>query len=211
MPRTIEFDKQETLRRAMGVFWRQGYNATSIKDLTLATRLQPGSLYGAFHNKRSLFIAALDAYFLDIRQRIQDCLHNGQAPLTRLRGFFDRLIEEAVCDPDKKGCLLVNTLLEMPAEDTEINSLVSKMFAEVEKEFARVLEEARQRGDLADDKNPAALAQLLVAGIYGLRVYHKTQPRTSALREIVDGLFAALGVPMAREVKSKRNTRRNRP
>ncbi|MDT8382777.1 MAG: TetR family transcriptional regulator C-terminal domain-containing protein [Gammaproteobacteria bacterium] len=194
MPRPIEFDRDDTLRRAMTVFWRQGYHATSIRDLIAATQLQPGSLYGAFRNKRSLFIAALDAYFAGIRERIQACLHTQHSPLGQLRVFFDRLIDEAVADADSKGCLLVNTLLEMPAEDAEINQRVCAMFTEVEAEFERVLREARDRGELAADRDPVALARLLIVGIYGLRVYHKTRPGAACLHEIVDGLFTALGV-----------------
>ncbi len=195
MPRPIEFDRDEALRRAMSVFWRQGYHATSVKDLTAATHLQPGSLYGTFQNKRALFIAALVAYFSGIRERIQSCLHNGESPLGRLRAFFDMLIEEMVCDPDNKGCLLVNTLLETPAEDTEINRRVSDMFAEVETEFARVLQEAQAAGELDPNRDPQALARLLIAGIYGLRVYHKTRPDARQLHEIIDNLFFALGSP----------------
>ncbi|TDY00561.1 TetR/AcrR family transcriptional regulator [Thiohalophilus thiocyanatoxydans] len=195
MPRPIEFDREEALRRAMSVFWRQGYHATSVKDLSAATHLQPGSLYGTFRNKRSLFIAALDAYFSGIRERIQSCLHGDGAPLTRLRTFFDMLIEEMVGDSDNKGCLLVNTLLETPADDTEINRRVSDMFAEVEAEFARVLREAQSRGELDASRDPAALARLLVAGIYGLRVYHKTRPDAEKVHEIIDNLFYALGTP----------------
>lgn len=195
MPRPIEFDRDDALRRAMSVFWRQGYHATSVKDLTAATHLQPGSLYGTFRNKRSLFIAALDAYFSGIRERIQSCLHSDESPLKRLRGFFDMLIEEMVCDPDNKGCLLVNTLLETPAEDAEINRRVSDMFAKVETEFGQVLREAQSRGELDASRDPEALARLLVAGIYGLRVYHKTRPDADKLHEIIDNLFYALGTP----------------
>jgi len=195
MPRPIEFDRDDALRRAMSVFWRQGYSATSIKDLTAATRLQPGSLYGTFRSKRSLFIAALEAYFAETRQRIRDCLQADGSPLGRLRGFFDMLIEEAIADPDRKGCLLVNTLLEMPAEDSEINRRVSTMFAEVETEFEHVLREAQSRGELSRDKDPASLSRMLVAGIYGLRVYHKTRPDAKILREIIDNLFVALEAP----------------
>lgn len=192
MPRTIEFDRDEALHRAMSVFWRQGYNATSIKDLTVATQLQPGSLYGTFHNKRALFVAALEAYFAETRQRISDYLENDGSPLERLRGFFDMLINESLEDPERKGCLLVNTLLEIPTEDAEINRRISAMFGEVEQAFERVLLEAQKCGELSTDKDPANLARMLVAGIYGLRVYHKTQPEPGILKEIVDNLFVAV-------------------
>lgn len=192
MPRTIEFDRDDVLRRAMAVFWRQGYHATSVKDLTAATRLQPGSLYGTFQNKRTLFISALDTYFAEIRQRIEQCLYTEESPLVRLMTFFEMLIDESACDPDNKGCLLVNTLLEIPADDTEINQRVSTMFAEVEREFAHILQEAKSRGELAKNKDPEALARLLITGIYGLRVYFKTQPDPGKLYEIIDSLFDAL-------------------
>lgn len=199
MPRPIDFDRDDVLRRAMTVFWRQGYSATSIKDLTAATELQPGSLYGTFQNKRSLFLAALEAYFGATRERIRGCLEADGSPLARLRGFFDMLIQEAIEDPEKKGCLLVNTLLEMPADDTEINQRVSAMFSEVESEFDRVLHEAQAQGEISEDKDPAALARMLVAGIYGLRVYHKTRPDAVTLGEIVDNLFTAIG-PVAQPI-----------
>jgi TetR/AcrR family transcriptional repressor of nem operon len=180
------------LHSAMLVFWRKGYHATSVKDLIQATELQPGSLYGTFKNKRTLFLDSLDAYFDSIRTMIAEILHSPAAPLLRIQRFFDRLMKDSRRDPDVKGCMLVNTLLEIPADDEEIIRRVARMFREVEREFRGVLEEAAANGDLSPDKDPKALARLLLTGIYGLRVYNKTRPDAGAMKSIVDQLLSVL-------------------
>lgn len=192
MGRPAEFDRQEALHSAMQVFWRQGFHATSIKDLVQATQLQPGSLYGAFKSKRALFLDSLDAYFEAIRSMIDQVLHSSEPPLRRIHRFFDVLLREARADPEVKGCMLVNTLLEIPAEDEEIIGCVALMFREVEQEFCAVLREAKQRGDLSSEHDPKALARLLLTGIYGLRVYNKTRADAGALRGIVNQLLSVL-------------------
>ncbi len=68
MARPAEFERETVLREAMDVFWRKGYNTTSIKDLVDATNIQPGSLYWAFGNKQKLFLAAVDCYRQDIQR-----------------------------------------------------------------------------------------------------------------------------------------------
>lgn len=192
MGRPAEFDRREVLENAMRVFWQQGYNATSVKDLTDRTGLNPGSLYGAFKSKRALFLEALDAYFLQTQAFVTGTLNTTAPPLARIRAFFYQLVRECSLDREAKGCLLVNTLLEIPADDAVVIRHVGKMFRYVEGEFRRVLEEARARGDLDAAKDPEALARLLVAGIYGLRVYNRTRPGKKALTSIVDGLLSAL-------------------
>ncbi|NIR59359.1 MAG: TetR family transcriptional regulator [Gammaproteobacteria bacterium] len=192
MPRPIEFDRDQALREAMTEFWRRGYRGTSVKDLVAATSLQPGSLYGAFESKRALFREALEAYFSATLERVRGTLHGPAPPLARIRRFFETLVEDAARDRDMKGCLLVNTLLEVPPEDEQIRRRVAEMFAQIEERLRGVLDQARTRGELAEDKDPAALARLLVTGIYGLRVYNRTRPGEAALKEIVDSLLRAV-------------------
>ena len=88
MARPQAFDQQQVLTDAMLLFWRQGYASTSIKELTEVTRLQPGSLYAAFKNKRNLFLLALDHYFSELQCGITALLHSQEPPLERIRLFF---------------------------------------------------------------------------------------------------------------------------
>lgn len=192
MARPIEFDRDEVLRKAIGVFWQKGYSGSSIKNLVDATGLQPGSLYAAFGDKRGLFLAAIDDYFDDMKRLIFSSLHSDQAAIYRIESFFSRLISDSATDEHRKGCFLVNTLLEIPVHDREINSRLQTMFGEVEKEFRVVLKEHIDSGGFDNQQSPEALARFLVAGIFGLRVFNKTQPDISAMKSIVDNLLSVL-------------------
>lgn len=193
MARPAEFDRVQALRDSMMVFWRRGYKATSIKELTDATRLQPGSLYSAFRSKHALFLLALDNYFVEQQAFVTRILRQSdQPPLQRIRNFFDELLQQSVTDKEKKGCLLVNTLLETPAKDHEINRRVTRMLLTVEDMFREVLTEAISDGSLSPAKNPAVLAKVLVNGIFGLRVYGKMHADSADMRRIVDGLLSIL-------------------
>ena len=192
MARPQAFEHDQVLTDAMRVFWRQGYTATSIKDLTEATHLQPGSLYAAFKNKRNLFLQSLDHYFNDLHADVVRLLHSDSPPLQRIHEFFAYLLEQVERDTEFKGCLLVNTLLEIPANDEEINQRVSSMLQTVEKEFCQVLEEAQHNGDITPTHKPDELARMLITGIFGLRVYNRMQPDTKAMQTVVDNLLSVL-------------------
>jgi len=192
MARPIEFDREEVLRKVIGVFWQKGYGGASIKNLVEATGLQPGSIYSAFGDKRGLFLAAMDGYFEDMKRMIFSMLHTDQAAIVRIETFFNRLVSDSVTDEHRKGCFLVNTLLEIPVDDQEINSRLQAMFGEVEKEFRDVLKEHIASGEFDSKQSPEELARFLVMCIYGLRVFNKTQPDVIALKSIVNNLLSVL-------------------
>lgn len=192
MARPIAFDRPHVLQQAINVFWLRGYTATSIKNLVSATGLQPGSLYAAFGDKRGIFLAALDAYFDMLKTCLLGVLHNDKAPLLRLRAFFEQLVQESYEDTDRKGCLLINTLSEIPVQDEEINARLQQMFAEVERELKQVLLEAQCGGELSSDQDPETLAKYLLTGIFGLRLFNKMHPDRENLQTIVDQLLSAI-------------------
>lgn len=195
MARPQKFDKQIVLTNAMQLFWRQGYGSTSIKELTEATGLLPGSLYGTFESKRSLFLQALDCYFTLLHTSVMVLLNSEAPPLERVREFFDHIQKQAAGDDEAKGCLIVNTLLETSVSDIEINQRISEMLLQIESEFCRVLRQAKEAGDLGVDKNPEILASLLMTGIFGLRVYDRVQPSLSVKKDVVDSLLSILTSP----------------
>ena len=193
MARPVEFDREKVLQEAMLQFWRLGYHKTSIRDLTTATQLKPGSLYGAFENKHNLFLRSLDYYADQLKQFVDSVLHSDKPPLARIRLFFEHLLNEMADDPEGKGCLLVNTLLETPPEDEEINQRASQALSYVEHRFHEVLAEAQARGEVDSGKDSATLARLLMTGIFGLRVYHRMRPQREELDAIVDSLLSSMG------------------
>jgi len=190
MARPQAFNEEDVLEEAMKVFWRQGYANTSVKDLTEVTHLQPGSLYAAFKNKRNLFLLSLDYYFEHLYSALSCILQSEEAPLKRIRQFFDYILNQQNSDKELKSCLLVNTLLEMPAKDSEINQRVSTMFFKIENEFSEVLKLAQKDGSLINGGRPEAIAKMLMSGIFGLQVYNKMNPDQQSLNQIVNNLLA---------------------
>ena len=198
MARPQKFDQQQVLAKAMLLFWRQGYANTSIKELTETTRLKPGSLYGAFKNKRTLFLQVLDHYFSSLDQEVAVLLNGDTPPLDRIRKFFDHLLDQAQKDDEAKGCLLVNTLLEIPPDDAEISQRVSEMLLHIEGRFCQLLLQAQNDGELAKDRNPETLASLLITGIFGLRIYDRVQSNPEAKKAVVDALLSVLSSSAAK-------------
>ncbi|RDH82676.1 MAG: hypothetical protein DIZ80_10375 [endosymbiont of Galathealinum brachiosum] len=192
MGRPQTFNEDMVLDSAMQLFWRNGFTNTSIKDLTKVTKLQPGSIYGAFKNKRNLFLLSLDYYFENLYSAVSCILQSKEAPLKRIRQFFDFLLSQKDEDKELKSCLLVNTLLEVAPDDREINERVSFMFSEIEQEFCNVLKEAQKNGTLIAGGRPESLAKMLMSGIFGIQVYNRMKPDHDALVQIVNNLLVNL-------------------
>jgi len=183
MARPAQFDRDQAVVQAMSVFWKSGFQGTPVSELVKATGLKPGSLYGAFGNKKALFLMAIDVYFESMFRKIQNILRADKPPLDVINDFFEQLAAD--CSARSKGCLLVNTLTEISAEDQEVQQLVAAMFERIKLEFVYVLNKAREAGDIPRHQDAEALARMLVTGIYGLRLYSKTDQNPEHLRSIV--------------------------
>ncbi|MFK5949611.1 MAG: TetR/AcrR family transcriptional regulator [Methylococcales bacterium] len=192
MARPQTFNQDMVLDSAMQLFWRNGFTNTSVKDITRVTKLQPGSIYGAFKNKRNLFLLSLDYYFENLYSAVNCILQSEEAPLKKIRQFFDFLLSQKNEDKELKSCLLVNTLLEIPPDDLEINERVSFMFQKIEQEFCKVLQQAQQNGSLITGGRPESIAKMLMSGIFGLQVYNRMKPDHDALVQIVNNLLVNL-------------------
>lgn len=191
MARPIKFDQKKVLDCVVKLFWRHGYEATSMKNICEVTGLQPGSLYAAFGNKRALYLTAIDTYFEESIEVLLALLSGEDTPLQRVRKLFMHTVDD-ICRKDSDGCMLVNALLETPVDDEELRKHIAKMFRVLETAIRDVLVEAAACGELAPGKDPAIQATLLVNNIYGLRVYSKLQPKGSAMTEMVDDLISSL-------------------
>lgn len=192
MARPQAFNEEKVLESAMQLFWRQGFANTSVKDLTKATQLQPGSIYAAFKNKRNLFLLSLDYYFESLYSALSCILQSEDVPLKRIRKFFDYILSQKNTDKELKSCLLVNTLLEIPPDDSEINQRVKAMFTKIEAEFSEVLKLAQKEGALASGGKPEAMAKMLMSGIFGLQVYNRMNSDQDGLAQIVNNLLSNL-------------------
>ena len=170
MPWEKEFDVDEAVDRAMKVFWAKGYEATSISDLTTAMGINKGSLYNAFGNKMSLFTRALLKYDTENRRASLKQLDAMDDPIEAVRTLFDSLVAESVADVERKGCLLVNTALDLPNHTEDIREMVTSALQEFEQFFVRVVERAQVRGQAPAHLDPNEVAKSLLTQVVGLRV-----------------------------------------
>jgi len=192
MARPAEFDRSEVLEKAMKAFWDHGYCATSMADLVAATALQPGSLYAAFRSKEDLFLATLDHYGAQSVARVEQALAQASSPLEGVRAYFRQLAAEAASPRAKRGCLLVNTVLELARQNKAVQKRVNRHLDAIEGLFRRALESAQASGELAPDKDVRSLAALLISNIWGMRVLAGTAPTPARAKSIVKQLLSLL-------------------
>jgi TetR/AcrR family transcriptional repressor of nem operon len=191
MARPQEFDKSEVLHKALGVFWQNGYEATSMTDLLKATGLSKSSLYNTFGNKHKLLVTAFDAYRED-RMRDMDCvLDQGSAPQA-IETFFRMIITDAQAPEFRHGCMSINQAVEMAPHDPEIRSRVEADFQCIEDALTRTIERGQREGSVKGDKNARQLAQLMVVVFPGLQVLVRARSNHTRLEEALSLLLSHL-------------------
>jgi len=194
MARPRQFDPEHVLERSMHEFWRRGYHDTSVDDLVAATGVRPGSLYNAFRGgKRELFFGSLDRYAALVVPEKLGALERPGASVAEVRGYFDGLISDLMTPEGRAGCLMVNTAIELAAEDSEVATVVRGHMARLERNATRALRNAKRRGEIPAGIKPAAKATQLMATGMGLMVVGKTNPGREVLETIVNAAFADLG------------------
>ena len=193
MPWEKQYDEAEVLERAMEAFWAHGYEATSISDLVATTGLNRGSLYTAFSDKRGLFIRALKHYDRTHRRDFLSDLTRDHAPRDAILAAFRQVVASAKGGRNRKGCLLVNTALELSPHDPEIERIISASLEEVERFFRIRIEAAQKEGTIRPDLPASETAQLLFGLFLGLRVITRSRPDKALMTTMVKQAEVLLG------------------
>lgn len=192
MARPRLFDRTKAVQQAMELFWRQGYEATSVQELGAALGLQPGSLYNTFKDKRSLFLETLDCYTDSERSTACQMLTTKSAKLAAIRAFFTAVIETDLQDADYKGCFMINSAAELASRDPDVRARVEASRSYMTSLFAAVLAESQQAGEISRSINTQEAALFLVNTLFGLRMTAKVLHDRQALAAIVDTALRTL-------------------
>ncbi len=140
MARRKAFDPEEALERAKALFWRKGYEATSIQDLVEALGINRGSLYATFPDKRSLFLMALERYAERDLAATTRVLRLSEAPgRERIQALFDTIIRGVEERGDRRGCFVCNAAVELAPFDAEIERRVRAAIERIQAAFAVAL------------------------------------------------------------------------
>ena len=186
MARPKEFNPDQALDKAMDLFWRQGYEATSIEDLVTHMDINRGSLYETFGDKQELFLACMDRYCNGMAASRLSMLDQPGPALDTIRRFIRGKLQMALADPTRKGCLVANTAMELSPHEKEIGERVASALASLQEAYYKVLIRAKNQGELRKDQDPRALARYLTTMMQGVIVMYKAGTPAEALREIVE-------------------------
>jgi TetR/AcrR family transcriptional regulator, transcriptional repressor for nem operon len=192
MGRPREFDEDAAIEAALRVFWERGYHDTSVAELTRATRLHKGSLYGAFTDKQTLFLRALDRYVEERRRASAEFLKRPGSPLAALRLFLHEVARSSAGTSGQLGCLVSNTTLELLPRDSEVAQRIRRNFREMDSDFAALIARAKQAGEVRADVDERIAAQLIVTAMQGLRVRGKASQSMAQAVAVVDLLLDGL-------------------
>jgi TetR/AcrR family transcriptional repressor of nem operon len=192
MARKCEFDREVVLSKAMNLFWEVGYCQTSMAKLVEVTDLKPGSLYAAFSSKEGLFSSALDLYGQRSLSALKQCLAESDSPLQGVIDFVHQLADEVVNDRNQKGCLLVNTALEVSPHSKRIRKQVNTQLGAIEAAIFGALQSAAENGALSGLIRPKQLAKHIMVNIWGIRVLGQTTDDKQAIRESLNILLSLL-------------------
>ncbi|HLZ66573.1 MAG TPA: TetR/AcrR family transcriptional regulator [Aliidongia sp.] len=179
------YDPETALLRATDTFWRTGYSGTSLDEIAAATGMNRPSLYAAFGDKRALYLEALAHYwqlsFAALREPLADDLPLDEA---LLRAYEGALAIYFSGDGRPRGCFVLGTAVTEALEDAEIRDSLTAGFQTFDSDFEARLRAAREKGELKDDADPAALAVLATATMHTVAIRARAGAPRDELREL---------------------------
>jgi AcrR family transcriptional regulator len=184
------YDPAQALARAAATFWKAGYAGTSLDDLSAATGMNRPSLYAAFGDKRDLYLKTLEHYREESRGLARAALADDPPLRVFLKRFYDKALE-LYLDDGPRGCYSIGTAATVAAVDDQVRAFLADSMRSTDSFLKHRIEKAKQRGELARDADPAALAYLASGTLHTLAV----RARAGLSRKELDALAdAAIGV-----------------
>ncbi len=175
-----------------------------MRDLAEHMGIGGASLYNAYGGKRALFVAALERYAnRSSRARITRLEATGR-PKQAIEAFLAEIIDRSLKDRARKGCLLVNSALDVAPHDAEIGNVVAGYLEEIRAFFRRNIEAGRRIGEMPRNIDAVGVSAHLLGVLLGIRVLARTRPDRALLESVVRPALRLLDLPEPRPVKGKR-------
>jgi len=190
MARSIEYNPQEVLTKAMNLFWKKGYESTSIQDIVAVTGLKPGSLYSAYGNKEGIFKAVIEMYTANSLKTVKEILEGKEDPIKSIEKFLNLVIVEVLSNTLHNGCLLVKTLLVISHKDEKIQEQIVSFYKQLQPLVQKILTQAKEQGQTTVD--PAKFTTFIFSTIYGTHAHYKAFKNKDILEQNVALLMESL-------------------
>ena len=193
MARPKEFNPDVALDKAMDLFWRRGYEATSLQDLVEGLGVNRQSLYDTFGDKHDLFLAAIDQYYRKNVSKLLGVLRQPGSGVEAIRGVFRMVIGNGCTTNGWRGCLVTNSTVELVPHDKKVGAKIGRIHEEIEQGFYQALVRAKKNGELNTKHSPRVLARFLAGFLMGLSVVMKEKTPRTVVQDMVDVALGVLG------------------
>lgn len=187
MARHKEYDRDNVLDKAVSLFWRKGYKASSVSDIVHATGLNTASMYKEFGDKDGLFEEALERYHQRRLSPILQILID-EPNIKGIKGYLEYIVNSAASE-GYKGCLMVNSLAEKNVISGQASDQVGNFCARLERLLEEAFRNAQANGDVPMNKDPAVLASFVVCCMHGLVLYGRHPNKAKDIRKLYEVIF----------------------
>jgi AcrR family transcriptional regulator len=197
------YEPETALARATDAFWRAGFSGTSLDDLSAATGMNRPSLYGAFGDKRALYLAAMDRYIERGRHAMQAALDESVPLADGLKRVYELALAMYFPQGDVAlGCFLVGTAATESVADPEVRRKLGEGLRAFDRAFELRLRAAQRQGELDADADPAALARLASAVLHTLALRSRAGDSPATLRATAEaGICMICGRPPGKKTR----------
>ena len=215
MGRLKSFDEARAVDAAIERFWCQGTRRPRCATLAHDMGIGGASLYNCFGDKRALFARALERYAdRSSRARIARLEASGQGR-EAIAAFLAEIVERSLSDRQRKGCLLVNSALDVAPHDSDLGKVVAGYLDEIRVFFRRAILRGQEAGSIARDLDAEETAGHLLGVVLGIRVLARTRPERASLESIARPALRLLDPPgggrRAKRPAAKRTRRKAEP
>ena len=185
MPWEKQYERKDVLEKAMQAFWQHGYDGTSMKDLIACMGLNPGSIYAAFGDKKTLFCETLDLYEAQTRELL-DGYEASCTPRQAILAVFENLVDDVRSGHSKKACFLINSIIDAAPKDPEIDQLAKDGLVHFEDFFRRMISAGQKTGEIPAAIDVQKTARILIGLVIGGRVLGRGHFDETDIRDYLD-------------------------
>jgi len=189
--RPRDFDEEVVLAKAMELFWKQGYEATSLEQLLTAMGMGKGSMYHNFGNKRDVFKLALKKFIQTFGGWLEAEISKAKDPIVFIKEFFRSIPKQGV-EVHKKGCFLGNTVAELACIDSGLEKEAAEHLEGIEQTFYKYIKEAQLTGKIKSKEDARLLARHLINLWNGINITRRMYPQTKDLMPLIEMQLKAL-------------------
>lgn len=165
------YDPDQALSAAAEIFWKKGYDGTSLDDLAASTGMNRPSLYAAFGDKHALYLKTLARYREEARATSLGLLEDNPSLRVFLKRFYKAALNLYITsDGNARGCYTIGTAATQAVADPKVRAFLVESIRGTDEFLAGLIAKARDRAELPRSADPRALAQLASGTLHTLAV-----------------------------------------